>query len=38
MTRTLNLRIPTEEERRELERLAHARTAPARLVERARGS
>ncbi len=36
MARTLKLRAPTDEERRELERLAHARTAPARLVERAR--
>lgn len=36
MARTLKVRTPTEEERRELERLAHARTAPARLVERAR--
>jgi transposase len=36
MARTLTLRAPTDEERRELERLAHARTAPARRVERAR--
>ena len=36
MARMLKLRTPTDEERRELERLAHARTAPARLVERAR--
>jgi transposase len=36
MARSLKLRAPTDEERRELERLTHARTAPARLVERAR--
>jgi transposase len=36
MARTLKLRVPSDEERHELERLAHARTAPARLVERAR--
>lgn len=36
MARTLKLRMPSDEERQELERLAHARTAPARLVERAR--
>jgi transposase len=36
MARTLKLRAPTDEERREVERLARARSAPARLVERAR--
>ena len=35
MARTLKVRTPTDGERRELERLAHARTAPARRVERA---
>ena len=36
MARTLRLREPSVEERAALERLAHSRTAAARLVERAR--
>jgi transposase len=36
MPRTLSLRDLTTEERAAVERLAHARTSPARLVERAR--
>lgn len=36
MARTLALRAPSDEERLALERLTHARTAAARLVERAR--
>jgi transposase len=36
MARTLKVRTPTEEEGRTLERLTQARTAPVRLVERAR--
>jgi transposase len=36
MSRTLALREPNADERSGLERLTHARTAPARLVERAR--
>jgi transposase len=36
MSRTLALRAPSEQERAALERLAHSRTAAARLVERAR--
>jgi transposase len=36
MARMLTVRVPSDEEQHELERLAHARTAPARLVERAR--
>jgi transposase len=36
MPRTLSLRDLTTEERSALERLAHSRTSPARLVERAR--
>lgn len=36
MARTLTLREPSDEERLALERLTHARTAAARLVERAR--
>lgn len=36
MPRTLSLREVTTDERAAVERLAHARTAPARLVERAR--
>jgi transposase len=36
MSRTLALRAPSGEERTALERLAHSRTAAARLVERAR--
>jgi transposase len=36
MSRTLALRAPSEEERTALERVAHSRTAAARLVERAR--
>jgi len=36
MPRTLSLRDLTTDERAALERLAHSRTSPARLVERAR--
>jgi transposase len=36
MARTLRVREPSEEERGALERLAHSRTAAARVVERAR--